>query len=67
MHVYANLCKKKKKWRMNKPETNDLRYLTVQYSSVAQSCLTLCNPMGCSTPGFPVHHQLPESAKTHVL
>ena len=38
----------------------------VQYSSVAQSCLTLCNPMDCSMPGFPVHHQLPESAQTHV-
>ena len=35
-------------------------------SSVAQSCVTLCGPMDCSTPGFPVHHQLPESAQTHV-
>ena len=35
-------------------------------SSVAQSCLTLCNPMDCSTPGFPVHYQLPELAQTHV-
>ena len=35
-------------------------------SSVAQSCLTLCNPMGCSTPGFPVHDKLPELAQTHV-
>ena len=35
-------------------------------SSVAQSCLTLCDPMDCSTPGFPVHHQLPEFAQTHV-
>ena len=34
--------------------------------SVAQSCLTLCNPMDCSMPGFPVHHQIPELAKTHV-
>ena len=33
---------------------------------VSQSCLTLCNPMACSTPGFPVHHQLPEFAQTHV-
>ena len=32
---------------------------SVQFSSVAQSCLTLCDPMDCSTPGFPVHHQLP--------
>ena len=37
-----------------------------RYSSVAQSCLTLCNPMGCSTPGLPVHHQLPELTQTHV-
>ena len=35
-------------------------------SSVAQSCPTLCNPMNCSTPGFPDHHQLPESTQTHV-
>ena len=35
-------------------------------SSVAQSCLTLCDPMDCSTPDFPVHHQLPEIAQTHV-
>ena len=37
-----------------------------QFSSVAQSSLTLCNPMDCSTPGLPVHHQLPELAQTHV-
>ena len=37
-----------------------------QFSSVAQSCPTLCNPMDCSKPGFPVHHQLPELAQTHV-
>ena len=35
-------------------------------SSVAQSCLTLCDHMDCSTPGLPVHHQLPESTQTHV-
>ena len=35
-------------------------------SSVAQSCPTLCNPMDCSTPGLPVHHQLLESTQTHV-
>ena len=38
----------------------------VQFSSVAQLCLTLCNPMYCSTPGFPVHHELPELTQTHV-
>ena len=36
------------------------------FSSVARSCLTLCEPMDCSTPGFPVHHQLLELAQTHV-
>ena len=36
-----------------------------QFSSVAQSCLTLCDPMDCSTPGLPVHHQLLEFAQTH--
>ena len=35
-------------------------------SSVAQSCPTLCDPMGCSTPGLPVHHQLPELTQTHI-
>ena len=40
--------------------------LLVQFSSVAQSCATLCDPMDCSTPGLPVHHQLPELAQTHV-
>ena len=39
---------------------------SVQFSSVAQSCPTLCNPMNCSTPGLPVHHQLPEFTQTHV-
>ena len=37
-----------------------------QFSSVAQSCPTLCNPMNRSMPGLPVHHQLPESTQTHV-
>ena len=36
------------------------------YCSVAQSCFTLCDPMDCSTPGFPVLHHLPELAQTHV-
>ena len=37
-----------------------------QFSSVAQSCPTLCEPMDCSTPALPVHHQLPESTQIHV-
>ena len=39
---------------------------TTQFSSVAQSCPTLCDPMDCSTPGFPVHHQLLEPTQIHV-
>ena len=39
---------------------------SVQFSSVAQSSLTLCDPMDCNTPGLPVHHQLPEFTQTHV-
>jgi len=39
---------------------------SVQFSSAAQSCLTLCDPMNHSTPGLPVHHQLPEFTQTHV-
>ena len=42
------------------------RLVSVQLSSVAQSCPTLCDPMNCSMPGLPVHHQLPESTETHV-
>ena len=40
--------------------------LSVQFSSVAQSCLTLCDPVNRSMPGLPVHHQLPEFTQTHV-
>ena len=40
--------------------------LVYQFSSVAQSCPTLCNPTDCSMPGLLVHHQLPEFTQTHV-
>ena len=49
-----------------------VRYLNLcflwisQFSSGAQSCRTLCDPMDCSTPGLPVYHQLPEFTQTHV-
>ena len=48
------------------PATLLLDTYPVQFSSVAQSCPTLCNPMNHSTPGLPVHHQLPESNQSHV-
>ena len=40
--------------------------MLVQFSSVAQSCPTLCNPINCSMPVLPVHHQLPEFSQIHV-
>ena len=40
--------------------------MLIQFSSIVQSFLTLCNPIDCSMPGFPVYHQLPELAQTHV-
>ena len=40
--------------------------IALQFSSVTQLCPTLCDPMDCSTPGLPVHRQLPESTQTHV-
>ena len=45
---------------------SSINNISVQFSSVTQSCSTLCNPMNHSTPGLPVHHQLPESTQTHV-
>ena len=42
------------------------RFSSFQFSSVAQSCPTLCDTMNCSTPGLPVHHELPEFTQTHV-
>ena len=44
---------------------HNLREISVQFSSVTQSCLTLCDPMNCSTPGLPVHHQLLKFTQTH--
>ena len=46
--------------------SSDHRSFEIQVSSVAQSCPTLCDPMDCSMPGLPVHHQLPELAQSHV-
>ena len=48
-------------------ERQPIKYIYYnQFNSVAQSCLTLCDPMNCSTPGLPVYHQLPEFTQTHV-
>ena len=52
-NLYANLL-------------NDFSNLMIQFSSVTQSGLTLCDPLNCSTPGLPVHHQPPEFTQTHI-
>ena len=48
------------------PQWLIFQFSSVQFSSVAQSCPTFCDPMNCSTPGLPVHLQLPEFTQTHV-
>ena len=50
----------------NHGTTKEVLSHSVQFSLVAQSCPTLCNPMNHSMPGLPVHHQLPESTQTNV-
>ena len=55
----------KMKTKIKNPKL-ELLFSSVQFSSVIQSCPNLCNPMNCSTPGLPVHHQLPEFTQTHV-
>ena len=47
-------------------DTSNFLLFGYQFSSVDHSCPTLCDPMKCSTPGLPVHHQLPEFTQTHV-
>ena len=49
-----------------KTNMGDFLFSSVQFSSVAQSCLTLCEPMNRSTPGLPVYHQLPEFTQTQL-
>ena len=51
---------------LSEPPSKPLNMCSVQFSPVAQSCLTLCDPMNHSTPGLPVHHQLPEFTQTRV-
>ena len=52
---------------MNRRTNFPSRLHSVQFSSVAQSCLTLCNPVNHSMPGLPVHHQLPEFTQTQSI
>ena len=74
--LWAGKKKKKVVWRISKIKREHMsigiftapqqRFVSVEFSSVAQSCPTLCDPMNHSTPGLPVHHQLPEFTQTHV-
>ena len=73
--IFHSMVKKrnigKNSFLSGNPETlvadiNITSYPSVQFSSVAQSYLTFCNPMNRSTPGLPVHHQLPESTQIRV-
>ena len=67
-HAYPNCYLRtsilKRKLESNNGSSNNYRS---SVSSVTQSCLPLCDPMDCSMPGLPVHHQLPEFTQTHVL
>ena len=53
-------------WHVSKYLNNYILNKSVQFSSVAKSCPTVCDPMNRSTPGLPVHHQLPEFTQTNV-
>ena len=62
------VCRNLRRWRQwtSTRKTNPQVTINYQFSSVTQSCPTLCDTLDCSTPGLPVHHQLPEFTQTHV-
>ena len=70
MQGFFDICKSiSVKHHINKLKDKNHMIISIrsdQIRSVAQSCLTLCDPMNRSTPGLPVHHQLPEFTETHV-
>ena len=66
MSDFHFLYKNKSDSGLFQQKRNLLKGCSVRFSSVAQSCPTLCDPMDCSTPGLPVHHQPLELAQTHV-
>ena len=65
-HTVHRVTKIRQDWRDWAGTYAHIYCKTDQFSSVAQSCPTLCDPMNRSTPGLPVHHQLPESTQSHV-
>ena len=64
-HVETTYISRDNEWIKKMWPIYTMEY-SVQFSSVAQSCLTLCDPMDCIMPGLTVHHQLPEFTQTHV-
>ena len=64
--LQRKLCNRRVETLLPRGATKYKMPSSVQFNSVAQSCPTLCDPMNRSTPGLPVHHQLPEFAQTHV-
>ena len=65
--VYLKVANKQNMHYFQAHREHSLRYCTsVQFSSAAQSCPTLCDPMDCSMPSLHVHHKLPEFTQTHV-
>ena len=68
--LFSKRCRHDDRWHFPCCNINTSPYATggstKKFSSVAQSCLTLCDPMDFSMPGFPVHHQLLECTQTHV-
>ena len=70
LHQLAIKLREKLKYyseEISTPPSHPLNHMySVQFSSAARSCLTLGDSMDCSMPGFPVHHQIPELAQTHV-
>ena len=67
-HTHTHTRKQAMKCQQSAKNKSGQEYFfsSVQFSSVTESCLTLCDPMNRSTPGLPVHHQLPEFTQTHV-
>ena len=66
LDFYSQYCEKTLMYSCIKPTLIELLLMSVRFSSVAQSCPTLCDPMNCSTPGLPVHHKVPELTQTHI-
>ena len=65
-HTHTQLCTGTHTCVHTHPHAESSACMLVQFSSVTQSWPTLCDPMNCSMPGLPVHHQLLESMQTHV-